>query len=119
MPLESPLVRESDPETSHDAARSVVEDGTVANHEGMILEALRWLPRGGTASEIAAWVRDRHCIENEMAFCTHTVCRRLYGLVSAGLIHRRLDPKRPGKYCRRGGETVHYAHPGDAPLFGE
>jgi hypothetical protein len=92
---------------------------TVETHERRILEALRWLPHGGTASEISAWVRDRHHIENEMAFCAHTVCRRLYGLVDANLLYRRLDPKRQGKYLRRGGETVHYLTPGDTPLFGE
>lgn len=118
-PLTNPLARDGDPETSRDAAASVVADGTVESHERRILEALRWLPRGGTASEIAVWVRDRHHIEREIDFCAHTVCRRLYGLVDAGLIYRRIDPKRPGKYRRRNGETVHYATPGDFPLIGE
>ncbi|HRR83126.1 MAG TPA: hypothetical protein P5118_23315 [Planctomycetota bacterium] len=118
-PFSPVLARDGDPETSHDAARSVVEDGTVETHERRILEALRWMPRGGTASEIAVWVRDRYGIEREIEFCKHTVCRRLYGLVAAGLLFRRLDPKRPGKYQRRNGETLHWLNSGDAPLFGE
>jgi hypothetical protein len=140
MPLESPLVRDGDPGTSHDAARSVVEDGTIANHEGRILAVLYdCSPCGATASEIAVEVRRRWHIEREMVFCKHSVCRRLGALVAAELISRRIDlaetykakshyaylagqgkapRKRPGrKLMRRGGETIHYYGPAHLPLL--
>jgi len=128
-PFSPVLARPSDPETSHAAADSVLADGTVETHERRILSVLGHELRdtGGTASEIAAAVRGRYRIENEIAFCAHTVCRRLCALRTADLIHRRLDRARmaathwrvaresrddarrlPILYLARGGETIYW-----------
>ena len=131
-PYSPVLARDGDPQTSHDAADSAVADGTIEGHERRILAVLKHMPAGGTASEIAQAVRERWRISSEMAFCKHTVSRRLSGLINAGLIHRRPAPmltrrrriltgEKRGRpiLIQRGGETVHYHGPGDFPLLGE
>lgn len=117
-PFSPVLARDTDTETSQDAADSVLADGTVETHERRILAVLYdWRPEGGTASEVAEEVRRRWGIAREVAFCAHTVCRRWAGLLNAGLVHRRPDPQRPGRWLQRSGEIIHYYGPGDEPLF--
>jgi len=131
-PFSSPLARQSDPATSSDAASAAVAGRLVTAHELLILEALSWLPSGGTGSEIAASVRERHGLTANQ-FSNVTVMRRMTELLSRGQVYRRLDPVgqasrlptpdgqagRPPHWRRRGGETIHWLTPGDAPLFGE
>jgi hypothetical protein len=119
MPPDSALARDTDPHTSSAAAAAAVAEGKVDGHEWRILEALKWLGRrGGTATEIAADVRERYHIEREILFCAHTVCRRLGALWTRNQIFRRPDPA-TGAPIARNGEIVYWLHPGDMPLYGE
>jgi hypothetical protein len=121
-PFASPLARSTDPETSSDAATAAQLGGTVTRHELLILEALHWMPAGGTASEIAESVRGRHGLAIEQ-FNNVTVSRRMTELRGRSQVHRRRDLPDAHGAChhwrRRGGETIYWLTPRDAPLFGE
>ncbi len=70
----APLARNTDPQTSHDAARAETASGRAACHRRIALETLRKHP-GCTSGELALW-------------CTlkrHQAARRLSDLKSAGL----------------------------------
>jgi len=121
-PYSSPLSRPGGPATSSDAASAAVAGRLVTAHELLILEALHWLPAGGTGSEIAASVRERHGLA-ENQFSNVTVMRRMTELLARGQVYRRRDLPDAHGAChhwrRRGGETIHFLTPGDAPVFGE
>lgn len=53
LPLFDQLARRSDPPSSKAAARKMVESGSVATHEAIILDLLRQYP-GRTSKQLAA-----------------------------------------------------------------
>ncbi len=127
-PFSSPLARDGGAQTSHDAADSVIADGTVEGHERRILAVLYDMPLGGTASEVAEAVRERWHIKEEILFCKHTVCRRWCGLRDQGLVHvrpdrlatekaRKVDPDARPRFVQRAGEMAHFYGPADEPLL--
>ena len=121
-PFSSPLARQSDPATSSDAASAAVAGPLITAHEQLILEALSRLPSGGTGSEIAASVRERHGLTANQ-FSNVTVMRRMTELLGRGQVYRRRDVPAANGAChhwrRRGGETIHFLTPGESPLFGQ
>lgn len=113
------LARKDDPATSSEAADEAVGTNLVSGHEKMILYVLRWMPNGGTGTEIAQAIRQRFGVRaSDMT--NVTVMRRMRFLLDIELVHRRRDTR--GHWLRRERETVHFLGPkpkGDLPLWGE
>ena len=100
MPVEAPLSRLSDPDTSRAAADYAANEGTVDSHEWLILEALKWALHGsGTASEITKAIHARGGHLDK-----HQVLKRFAALINRGQIHRRRDPA-TGNWRKKPGDT--------------
>ena len=111
-PYTAPLARDTDPQTSADAA--LAAEAIIKSHERLILEVLRDRPHGCTGTEIGRVIAGN----TGLPMTNVQVMRRMRGLFVAGAVHRRRD--RPGavRWSRRNGETIHYYGQGDMPLWG-
>ena len=83
--------RRTDPESSHEAARRVTDNGTAETHESRILECLRWAACPVTASEIGM----------DLKLTNVQVLRRMKSMEKRGLIQRF-----PRRHCRASGIKV-------------
>ncbi len=118
MALQPFLAREHGPHTSGQAADAAVDTGLVDKHEDMILAVLRFMPHGGTSTEIAEAISSRFRVHVDR----HQVARRFAAMLGREQIFRRTDPDTEKPRTRRGAtmnEIVHYLSPGDFPLGGE
>jgi len=113
-PYSNPLCRDTDPQTSGEAAGLAILDGTVATHEGAILAVLAEMPDGGTGREIAYEVRRRF----KLPLNSVQIMRRMWPLVERGEVERRVDPREPWRldhkgrrvpnHLRRDGQILHF-----------
>jgi len=101
------LARESDPETSQDAAEAAVESGRVAIDEQAIMFVLREAsPEGMTGSEIAGRLL---AAPGQSPWNNVRVMRRMAALIGAGKVHR-IEGQ------RRDGQALHFYGPAGMPL---
>lgn len=86
--------RNTDPETSHEAADHLNEKGGASRIEGIALHALEAIGGRGTAYQIETKVKQDHDLDS------NTISPRLKPLERKGLI-RRTDQRGPGRGSRR------------------
>jgi hypothetical protein len=93
QPSPSPrlLARRTDPQSSHAAAKEVIESGLVAGQMAQLLTWLRGQTEPFTSLEIS----------HLSGMCRYTCARRLPSLEKAGLVSRG-----PARICRQGGRLA-------------